>query len=156
MLFSFFLFFFVLIFCVILAETTEQAMQALHTLHSAIVLLHSPRRNGVQWVRRTHCAHSEADSLHPEESVQYTTNWLSYFSLIMCHITGTINVLIDCQFQAMIDMKLTWMCLNVVWFNPIDPNPAKSARAVLPQSGQIRREKRLFFQKIPHFSKIEP
>ena len=40
-------------------------------------------------------------------------------------------------------------------FNPIDPNPAISARAVFPQSGHIRPEKRPFFQKFPHFSKIE-
>ena len=41
-------------------------------------------------------------------------------------------------------------------FNPIDPNPAISARVVLPQSGHIRPEKRPFFQRFPHFSKIEP
>ena len=40
--------------------------------------------------------------------------------------------------------------------NPIDPNPAISARAVFPQSGHIRPEKRLFFRKFPHFSKIQP
>ena len=40
--------------------------------------------------------------------------------------------------------------------NPIDPNPAISARVVFPQSGHIRPEKRLFFRKFPHFSKIEP
>ena len=40
--------------------------------------------------------------------------------------------------------------------NPIDPNPAISARAVFPQSGRIRPEKRPFFQNFPHFSKIQP
>ena len=40
--------------------------------------------------------------------------------------------------------------------NPIDPNPAISARVVFPQSGQIRPEKRPFFQKKSYFSKIEP
>ena len=40
--------------------------------------------------------------------------------------------------------------------NPIDPNPAISARVVFPQSGHIRPEKRPFFQNCPHFSKIEP
>ena len=41
-------------------------------------------------------------------------------------------------------------------FIPIDPNPAISAHAVFPQSGHIRPEKRPFFQKFPHFSKIKP
>ena len=40
--------------------------------------------------------------------------------------------------------------------NPLDPNPAISAHAVFPQSGHIRPEKRPFFKKIPHFSKLEP
>ena len=40
--------------------------------------------------------------------------------------------------------------------NPTDPNPAISARVVFPQSGHIRPEKQPFFQKFPHFSKIEP
>ena len=47
--------------------------------------------------------------------------------------------------------------LNLMYdLNPIDPNPAISARAAFPQSGHIRPEKRPFFQKFPHFSKIEP
>ena len=33
----------------------------------------------------------------------------------------------------------------------MDPNPAISARVVFPQSGHIRPEKRLFFQKISTF-----
>ena len=37
----------------------------------------------------------------------------------------------------------------------MDPNPAKSAHVVYPQSGHIRPEKRPFFQKFPHFSKLE-
>ena len=41
-------------------------------------------------------------------------------------------------------------------FNPIDPNPAISARAVFPQSGCIRPEKRQFFQNFPYFTKLEP
>ena len=41
-------------------------------------------------------------------------------------------------------------------FNPIDPNPAVAARAVFPQSGRSRPEKRPFFHIFPHFSKIEP
>ena len=45
---------------------------------------------------------------------------------------------------------------SIVLFNPIDPNPAISARAVFPQSGHVRPEKRPFFQRFPHFSKIEP
>ena len=40
--------------------------------------------------------------------------------------------------------------------NPIDPNPAISVRAVFPKSGHIHPEKRPFFPKFPHFSKIEP
>ena len=40
-------------------------------------------------------------------------------------------------------------------FNPMDPNPAISARMVFPQSGHTRLEKRPFFQNFPHFSKIE-
>ena len=44
---------------------------------------------------------------------------------------------------------------NVKTVNPIDPNPAIPAHAVFPQSGHIRPEKRLFFQKCPHFSKLE-
>ena len=40
--------------------------------------------------------------------------------------------------------------------NPIDPNPAISARVVFPQSGHIRLEKQPFFKKFPHFSIIEP
>ena len=40
--------------------------------------------------------------------------------------------------------------------NPIDPNPAISARAVFPQSGRIRPEKQPFFQNFPYFSKLEP
>ena len=40
--------------------------------------------------------------------------------------------------------------------NPIDPNPAISARVVFPQSGHIRPEKQTFFRNFPHFSKIEP
>ena len=43
-----------------------------------------------------------------------------------------------------------------MFFNPIDPNPAISAHVVFPQSGHIRPEKRPFFQKFPHFSKLEP
>ena len=43
-----------------------------------------------------------------------------------------------------------------VWgFNPLDPNPAVAARAVCPQSGRSRPEKRPFFHIFPHFSKIE-
>ena len=38
---------------------------------------------------------------------------------------------------------------------PIDPNPAISAHAVFPQPGHICPEKRPFFQKFPHFSKLE-
>ena len=38
----------------------------------------------------------------------------------------------------------------------MDPNPAISAHAVFPQSGHIRLEKRPFFKKNPHFSKLEP
>ena len=34
----------------------------------------------------------QVDSLHSEESIRYSTYCLSYFCLIMCHITGTINV----------------------------------------------------------------
>ena len=41
-------------------------------------------------------------------------------------------------------------------FNSIDPNLAKSAHVVCPQSGHIRPEKWTFFKKIPHFSKLEP
>ena len=40
-------------------------------------------------------------------------------------------------------------------FSPLDPNPAVAARAVLPQSGRSRPEKRPFFHIFPHFSKIE-
>ena len=40
--------------------------------------------------------------------------------------------------------------------NPIDPNPAIAARAVFPQSGHSRPEKRPFFHIFPYFSKIEP
>ena len=43
-----------------------------------------------------------------------------------------------------------------IYLYPIYPNPAISAHAVFPQSGHIRPEKRPFFQKFPHFSKIEP
>ena len=48
-----------------------------------------------------------------------------------------------------------WPC-RPVEFNPIDPNPAVNARVVLPQSGHSCQEKRTFFQKFPHVSKIEP
>ena len=40
--------------------------------------------------------------------------------------------------------------------NPIDPNPAISARVVFPQSGHISPEKQPFFQNFQYFSKIEP
>ena len=40
-------------------------------------------------------------------------------------------------------------------YNPLDPNLAISAHAVFPQSGYIRPEKRPFFRKFPHFSKLE-
>ena len=39
--------------------------------------------------------------------------------------------------------------------NPLDPNLAVSARAVFPQSGRSRPEKRPFFHIFPHFSKKE-
>ena len=39
------------------------------------------------------------------------------------------------------------------YINPIDPNPAISARVVFPQSGRSRPEKRPFFHIFPHFSK---
>ena len=39
--------------------------------------------------------------------------------------------------------------------NPLDPNPAVAARAVFPQSGRRRPEKRLFFHIFPHFSEID-
>ena len=39
--------------------------------------------------------------------------------------------------------------------NPLDPNPAVAARAVFPQSGRSRPEKRQFFHIFPHFSKKE-
>ena len=47
-------------------------------------------------------------------------------------------------------------CLECISLIPIDPNPAISARALFPQSGHIRPEKRPFFQKFPHYSRIEP
>ena len=43
----------------------------------------------------------------------------------------------------------------LLWLNPLDPNPAVAARAVFPQSGRSRLEKRPFFHIFPHFSKIE-
>ena len=43
----------------------------------------------------------------------------------------------------------------IIWLNPIDPNSAVAARAVCPQSGRSRPEKRPFFHIFPHFSKIE-
>ena len=53
-----------------------------------------------------------------------------------------------------VELEFGWK--KNIRLNPIDPNPAVSARAVFPQSGHIRPEKRPFFQKFPHFSKIEP
>ena len=41
------------------------------------------------------------------------------------------------------------------YFLSLDPNPAAAARAVCPQSGRSRPEKRPFFHIFPHFSKIE-
>ena len=45
---------------------------------------------------------------------------------------------------------------NDALVNPIDPNPAISARVVFPQYGHIRPEKRPFSQNFQYFSKIEP
>ena len=45
---------------------------------------------------------------------------------------------------------------RLVAFNPIHPNPAVAARAVSPQSGRSRPEKRPFFHIFLHFSKMEP
>ena len=45
--------------------------------------------------------------------------------------------------------------IGVYRVNPLDPNPAVAARAVCPQSGRSRPEKRPFFHMFPHFSKIE-
>ena len=50
-----------------------------------------------------------------------------------------------------------FICVSLTAFpRPIDPNPAISTRAVFPQSGRIRPEKRAFLKKNPHFSKLEP
>ena len=40
---------------------------------------------------------------------------------------------------------------HIVNFNPLDPNPAVSARAVFPQSGRSRPEKRPFFSYFSTF-----
>ena len=57
-------------------------------------------------------------------------------------------------------MNVVYRCLKYsvskLIINPIGPNPAVAARAVFPQSGRSRPEKRPFFHIFPHFSKIEP
>ena len=63
------------------------------------------------------------------------------------------------------DMHMTKRTLDILMplgrnrcllLNPFDPNPAKSARVVFPQSGHIRPGKQQFFQNLPHFFKIGP
>ena len=82
------------------------------------------------------------------------------FAFIQLHILGALD---GRSPMSHVDFK-KWQCHNTHYIslsqtcpvNPIDPNPAVAARAVLPQSGRSRPEKRQFFHIFPHFSKIEP
>ena len=83
-----------------------------------------------------------ADSFHPSQMALDLSSQPSYYMYIF-HTSPS-------NFHTSHTLLIILTPLN-----PIDPNPAISAHVVFPQSGQIRPEKRPFFQKIPHFSKRE-
>ena len=83
--------------------------------------------------------------------------------LIACSLVGTFYRYIQVNVNSFFlfsttNVRSLQVNINFMFqygINPIDPNPAISARVVFPQSGHFRPEKRPFFQKILHFSKRE-